>query len=321
MAGRIPKLVVVGPSYIDMTVKCIKCPGPGETAEGTGFSCMPTGPGPNRALEAALCGCEVSLLSKVGDDVFGQMVRQNLQQHGIDTGFVYEAKAISTGIVVTMVNSIGENSCCISPGANRALSGDEVACAAAEHLIGTADVCLVHADLSRDVVTTAIKIANRHDTKVILEAPLRMLNNNRADDIDWPIEYYSADILIPDFMNCFAETESAAGKIGRLKFIGSELVAKGFGSVIIKMGARGTVLIDRGGTTHIAEFDIERVDQTACGDAFAGALAASCGAGDEPVKAVRFAAAAEALACGKFGSQDALPAKEEIIELLQKQTD
>jgi len=321
MAGRIPKVVVVGPAYVDMAVKCSEMPQPGETVKGSGFSCMPTGPGPNCVVEAALCGCETYLLSKVGDDPFGEMIRENLTNHGVNTDFVFTAKAMSTGIIVTMVDSMGENSSCISTGANRALRADEVASAAAEQLIGSADVCLIHADLPRDVITTAISTANLYNTKVILEKVMMIENCDKPAETDWPVEYYSANVLIPDFGKSAATAKLGAGTVHKLKLIGSELVARGIECVVINMGARGTLLIDRQGITHIPGFELDIVDHAGSMDAFAGALVASCGAGDEPKRAVRFAAAAAALASARFGSQDALPTKEEIIELLQKQTD
>ena len=66
-------------------------------------------------------------------------------------------------------------------------------------------------------------------------------------------------------------------------------------------------------------FEVELVDKTGSGDAFAGALAAYCAVKDDVREAVKFASAAGALACTKFGSIEALPTKAEIIELLQKQ--
>lgn len=66
-------------------------------------------------------------------------------------------------------------------------------------------------------------------------------------------------------------------------------------------------------------FEVELVDQTARGDAFAGALAAYCAVKDEVREAVKFACAAGALACTKFGAIEALPAKAEIIQLLQEE--
>ena len=53
-------------------------------------------------------------------------------------------------------------------------------------------------------------------------------------------------------------------------------------------------------------------------DAFAGALAASCAVGDDIRRAVKFASAAWALACTKFGSIETMPKKAEIIQLLQR---
>ena len=67
---------------------------------------------------------------------------------------------------------------------------------------------------------------------------------------------------------------------------------------------------------HLA---VELVDQAGRGDAFAGALAAYFAVKDDVQEAVKFASAAGALACTKFGSIEALPSKAEIIELLQKE--
>jgi ribokinase len=321
MPGRIPKVVVIGPAYVDMAIKCSEVPQPGQTVEGSGFSCTPAGPGLNRAIEAALCGCEAYLLSKVGNDIFGQMIKQKLASYGVKTDFVYTAQVKSTGIIVTMVDSIGENSGYISVGANRALSADEVACASAEQLIGSADVCLIHGDLRREVVKTAITTANLCKTKVILETKLTIKNGDGSAKIDWPVEFYSVNVLIPDFGKSVSAAELGAGTVHKLKLIGSELVVGGIECVVVNMGPRGTFVVDRQGTSHIAGFELDIVDQAGSADAFAGALAAACGAGDEPKAAVRFAAAAAALASARFGSLDALPSKEDIIELLQSQPD
>jgi len=321
MPGRIPKIVIIGPSYVDMAIKCNQFPQPGTTVKGSGFSCVVTGSGPNSAIEAALCDCEVNLLSKVGDDTFGEMIKENVSGYGVNTDFVYKAQAMSTGITVTMVDSLGENSSCASAGANRALSSDEVGCASVEQLIGSADICLIHGDLPGDVISTVIRTANLCDTKVLLDIELPMPNYAHPQRFEFPKEYYSVDVLIANFSNSMGTSELTAGDVHKLKLIGSEFVANGIESVVINMHTRGVFVADRQATTHVPAFDLETVDHAACHDAFSGALAASCGAGDELRKAVRFAAAADALARAKFGSQDAIPTKEKIIELLQKQPD
>jgi ribokinase len=257
----------------------------------------------------------------VGDDVFGEMIKENLRLQGVNTDFIYSAPAISTGIIVTMVNSKGENSSCISEGANRSLGVDEVACVAAEQLIGAADVCLIQGDLPENAVVTAIRMAQLHGTKVVLEMGMTLEESGVVDNLTWPMECYSVNVLIPNFLNFGRGADFGAGVVHKLKLIGSELVGKGIECVVIKMGGRGSLVVDRQGSRRVKGFELELVDRSGCDDAFAGALGASACVGDDSDRAVKFACAAYALARSRFGSQDALPSKEDIIELLQSRPD
>lgn len=312
MAGRIPKVVVIGSTYVDMAVRCSQIPLAGQSVAGSGFSCTCTGAGLNQATQAALCGCEVYLISKVGNDIFGQIIRENLAGYNVKTDFIYTAEAKNTGIIVTLVNSEGENSVCVSAGANRALRPEDISSESAEQLISSADVCLIHGDLPRGVIVSAIRTANLHKTKTILDPA------SSVSEADLPMEYFSVNVLTPDVQEAAELADGASDSVREGKLIGSDLVARGAECAVIKMGKRGCVIVDRTGAAHVPAFCVELVDHTGCGDAFAGALAASIGVGDEISGAVRFASAAGALACTKFGAQEALPKKEEIIELLQQ---
>ncbi len=68
MSGRTPKIVVVGGTYVDMAIKCQHIPFPGQSLTGSELSYAVAGPGPMEAVQAALCGCDVHLVSKVGGD-------------------------------------------------------------------------------------------------------------------------------------------------------------------------------------------------------------------------------------------------------------
>lgn len=321
MTGRIPKVVVIGPAYADIAIKCDKFPGPGQTVGGGGFSCQPGGAGVNMAIEAALCGCETYTIGKIGEDHFGGIIKETLEKNKVKTDFVYTAQAINTGTIVTMADSKGENRSCVSMGANRSLSADEIECAMAEQLIGSADVCLIDSDVPREVAVTAIRLAKTYATKIVLKGSVKLSETGELIDPDWPMEFYYANVLIADFGNSTASTEAGAGNVHRLKFVGSELVAGGIECVVISIGQRGTLVVDRQGTSELPGFALELIDHTAAADAFAGALAASCGSGDKAEVAVKFASAAESLAASRYGSGESLPNKEEIIELLQKQPD
>ncbi|UCE99602.1 MAG: ribokinase [Planctomycetota bacterium] len=316
MAGRIPKVVVVGGTYVDMALRCGQVPVPGQFVNGTAVFYTVTGPGPNQAAEVALCGCQVYLISKVGGDPFAQMVKKSLGEFNINTDFVYGAEAKNTGVIVTFVNAEGENASLTYTGANSALMSQDID--AAEQVISEADVCLIHGNLPQDAITTAIRCAKLRGTKVILN-PARPMEQSERESGDLPIEYFSVDILVTNLFEAADITDHSDANIRVAKLIGSDLVARGAGSAVITMGKRGCLVVDRAGADHVAAFDVELVDQTGRGDAFAGALAAYCAVKDDVREAAKFASAAGALACTKFGSIEALPTRAEIIELLQKE--
>ena len=318
---RIPKVVVIGPAYVDMAVKCEHFPQPGNSVEGSGFSCIPTGFGVNRAVQSALCGCEVFLLSRVGEDCFGDMIKQNLSRYGISTNLVYESQAISTGVIVTLVDHRGENSSCISDAANKVLGRDEIEYAAAEQAIGEANVCLISGKLPQQAVVSSLRTTKIHKTRSILEVHVPAVDREIVRSFDWPTEYYNADILILHFEGVLCGSELGAGGEGDLKFIGTELLAKGASCVVISMGWDGALVMDVQGSRLLPSIQTEVIDHTGCEDAFGGALASCYASGATPEQAVRFAIAAEALARSRFGLQDALPVKEEIIAMLQEQPD
>jgi len=312
MPGRMPRIVVVGPAYVEMTVKCDRMPQRGLVVSGTGFSCLPAGGGVNQAVGAALCGCQVDVIMKLGNDSFAELIRANLAAHNVSTCLIRTAEAMNTGASLSMVNSDGENLCCVAEGANRALRPEDFTSSETEEAISSADLCLIHGNLPRDAVVAAIRSAAMLKTRVMLDPACSLA------DPDIPMEYYWVDVINPDIEEAAGLKEGSADRVHESKLIGSDLVARGVKCAVVTMGRRGCVLVNRDLAEHIPSFQVDLVDKTCAGDAFAAALAASYAAGDRIMDAVRFASAAGALTCTRFGGQDSLPRKEEIIELLQR---
>ncbi len=321
MAERIPKIVVIGPAFVDMAVKCEIHPEPGEIVEGSGFTFIPAGSGVNEAIQVALCGCETYLLARVGEDCFGELICQHLERYHVLTDLVYPTQAISTGIVVTVVDNQGENCGCRSFGANRIVGRDEIDYAAAEQQIGSADVILIDDTISGSAIVAAIRSAQIHKTRVVLSVKLPHPNREVVGALDWPMEFYNADILVLSFQGMSCVSGLGAGGEGELKFIGTELVARGAKCVVISLGLGGALVIDREGPRHLGGIASEIVDQNGCDSVFTGAMTACFGTGDLPDRAVRFAIAAESIQRGRFGLQESLPRKEEIVTVLQSQPD
>jgi ribokinase len=310
-------IVVIGSINMDLVCRCAHMPKGGETVAGQDLLTIPGGKGANQAVAAARVGAagdEVHLIGRVGADDFGQRMLVALREHGVRTERVTVMEGRSTGCAVILVDKAGENSIVVSPGANARLTPNDIDAAA--DLIGQAAVLLVQLEIPTETVAQAITIARRAGVRVILDptpVPAKGL----------PKALYQVDVLTPNQSE--AETllakKDAMGRMRRArrvdaKQLGGELLARGPGIVLLKLGAKGAMIVDNE-IQHVKGFKVSVVDTTAAGDAFNGALAVAMAEGIELVRAVRFANAAGARACEKFGAQPALPTRMEVEGLME----
>lgn len=126
MATDRPRVAVIGGVYIDMAIRCVDFPATGQIVSGSSFSYTAAGAGLNQAIQAALCGCQVYLVGKVGKDIFGQMIKNSLTDAGVSIDFVFEAEAKNTAVTVSFVSSSGADRTVVSEGANRALQDSDI---------------------------------------------------------------------------------------------------------------------------------------------------------------------------------------------------
>ena len=91
----------------------------------------------------------------------------------------------------------------------------------------------------------------------------------------------------------------------------------GVGSVVLTLGARGALVLERGQDVYVlSPHQVEVVDTTAAGDAFVAALAVALGENKSLQEAAEFANAAGALTVTKAGAQPSLPRRDEVMQLL-----
>ena len=104
-----PRIAVVGSANIDLVTFTDKFPKPGQTIFGDSFDLGFGGKGANQAVAARLCGAQVDMVAKVGEDLFGPATIRNLQSYGIDTTHVRIEHGISSGVAPIFVDSTGQN--------------------------------------------------------------------------------------------------------------------------------------------------------------------------------------------------------------------
>src|SRR5437899_1017986 len=111
-------IAVVGSANVDLTTFNDVFPRPGETIFGKRFDLGFGGKGANQAVAARLCGARVSMVAKVGGDLFGTATIHNFESQGIDASHVGIVEGISTGVAPIFVEPSGQNLILVVKGAN-----------------------------------------------------------------------------------------------------------------------------------------------------------------------------------------------------------
>src|SRR6516165_5091303 len=133
-------IAVVGSANIDLTTFTDAFPRPGETIFGREFHLGFGGKGANQAVAASRCGARVSMVARVGDDLFGPATIANFQKLAIDTTYVRITPGVSSGVAPIFVDSSGQNRIVVVKGANDRLLPADIDAAA--DLLRSAD-CIV----------------------------------------------------------------------------------------------------------------------------------------------------------------------------------
>src|SRR5208283_4019190 len=105
---RQPHIAVVGSANVDLITYADAIPRPGETIFGRKFQLGFGGKGANQAVAARLCGARVSMVARVGDDLFGPATVANFQARGIDATHVRITPGVASGVAPIFVDSSGQ---------------------------------------------------------------------------------------------------------------------------------------------------------------------------------------------------------------------
>ncbi len=308
MAQTPPKICVVGSSNIDLISRVPHLPRLGETIVGHSFHMGFGGKGANQAVMAAKLRAQVTMVTKVGRDVFGENTLGNYRRQGVDTTHVLFDDQRFSGVAPIFVDDNAQNFIVIVPGANMGLSSADARRAAPA--IQAADVLICQLEVPVETTLEAFRIAKAAKVKTIL---------NPAPAAPLPDELLSlCDLCVPNE----TETESLTGRpvatVDDTAAAGRILLGRGPRVVIITLGARGALMLDGGTPRHIPSVQVDAVDPTGAGDAFIGSLAVFLAEGASPVEAVSRANAVAALSVTRIGTQVSFPSRSDADAFLAK---
>jgi len=289
---------VVGAANIDLISYVPRLPRIGETLHGTSFQMGYGGKGANQAVMAAKLGAEVTMVCKLGRDVFGEGTLENFRECGVETTHVTFTEDAFSGVAPIAVDPEGRNSIIIVTGANDLLSEDDLERARPE--IAAAGVVVCQLEIPVETTLAALRIAREEGVRTIFNpAPAR---EELPDEL-----YRLSDVLCPNEPETELLTGMPAGEEAA-----RELLARGVGAVVLTLGERGCLVVEGDSATHVPVEQVRAVDTTGAGDAFVGALAVFLAAGRGLVDAAERANAIAALSVQRRGTQTSFPSSEEL---------
>ncbi|MFB6068313.1 MAG: carbohydrate kinase family protein [Halobacterium sp.] len=275
------RVICAGHVNWDVTLRVDRLPVPDGEAR---IEAQSTGGGGSAAnVAATLSGLDVSasLLGSVGTDDRGRAARADLADAGVDCTHVVEIADASTTVKYLVVDRTGEVMVFGSEGANERFEASALprsALAAADHLHLTSQVPETAAELARRATEAGVDVS--------------FDPGRRVRDRDYAAALRAADFLL---LNA-RETELAL-----------EAVPDVAGNVlVVKRGARGAELRTSERTYDHPGFDVDVVDTTGAGDAFAAGFVAARIDGGDYDRALAVANACGALATTRVGARVAI---------------
>jgi len=264
-----PDLIVVGDVMVDVSVDAGALAAGGDVHGEVRL--RPGGAGANAAVWAACEGARVRLYGRVGDDLPGRFLAEEVAARGVDPRLGVDTESRTGAMLV--VRHGGERSMVADRGANSMLSPDDLPARLEADAVFVSGYLLFHPG-SEAAALAALDRA---------EAPLVAV-----DAASWPLlESHGAERFLEQI---------AKANVLLLNEREAEVLATGgrasledrFARVCRKRGAEGAVLSSEGRSSIARSDPVDRpVDPTGAGDAFDGVLLCALAGGATDEEALR----------------------------------
>lgn len=305
MAGSC--IVVLGIFVADMAFRAERPPRIGETILGSGFLLGPGGKGSNQSVAIGRAGGDVTFISRLGDDTFGNMAREIWAQAGV-TAEVISGPDSKTGAAYIFIDeNSGENAIIVYPGSAAEISTHDI-----DHwggLIDDAAIFMTQLEQPVDAAVHALRRAHASGVRTILNpAPAASL----PDEI-WPL----CDVVTPNETEAEELTGIKVASVDDARKAAERLCAMGVRTALITLGEMGALLHGEGASELIPTIcHAPVVDTTGAGDAFNAGLAVALAEGKSFGQAAVFGSATAGLSVTRPGTAQSMPERADIEEAL-----
>jgi ribokinase len=290
-----PRVVVAGTVHLDFVVTAPRHPRIGETIIGGDVENFPGGKGANQAVAAARAGCSTVLVGCVGDDEAAATLRRFLGGSGVDMTYLRTVPGPTGSAFVTVAGD--DNAVVVIRGADAHTSPDDVR----RVPLTTSDVLVSQFELDDDTVEAFFSAGKAVSARTVLNpSPSRAMPATLWE---------SSDVIVVNEIELewLGETAGDARAEPQLKDSAMSLLARDDQAMVVTLGPRGCLVVDRMGTTEIPGRVVSVVDTTGAGDCFLGNMAAQLAAGRELRAAAEVANVAASVSVQRMGAATSMP--------------
>ena len=304
------KIVMLGSFVVDLTSRQVGHPKPGQTLMGQSFKMGPGGKGSNQAVACHRAGADVTLVTKVGNDVFGKVATDFYEKEGMDTTYVLHDSEKETGVALIEVDTASaENAIVVVPAACNAFTDSDIE--AIRPLIEKADILLMQLEINLSAIEKATKIAKENGVTIVMNpAPAQPVSDELLSQMDY---------VTPNEHEAETITGVKVDSLESARRAAQVFHEKGVPNVVITLGSMGSYGSDGKRDVLLPRLPVGAIDSTGAGDAFNGGFTMALSEGHDLFTAMRYGNVCGALCVTKLGTAPAMPTREEIDRFYNEQ--
>ena len=265
----------------------------------------------NTATALARLGLPVEVIGKIGSDSFGDFVLNALAERGIGTSGITRDKEVGTSATMVMVSPDGERRFVHYIGANAHLTLEDV------------NLLMVEAGSILHIAGSLVMPGIDGQPTAELLRHARSVGVTTFLDTVWDDTGRWMDVLAPClphidyFVPSLPEGQALTGLDDPLE-IARALLERGVSTVALKMGADGCLVMSADGQAiRLPAFQVDVLDATGAGDAFAAGFIAGVWQGWPMQKTARFANAVGALCVTGLGASGGVRSLSETLSFME----
>ena len=297
-------IAVFGSINMDLVVYSSAKPKDGETIFGKTFETFLGGKGANQAVASSRTGSNVSFVGKVGNDLYGELLRERLDSENIDTELLGCHDGESGVALINVVESTSQNQIIVVPGANSHTRSEQMS----DQVLSSTDILISQMEVeSKEIEKLFLRAKERNCYRILNVAPALTLSKSLFSE---------TDLFVVNEIELESLTKQSI-QIDSLDSIKESIESMGLNnqqSIVVTLGSKGVYIHQNNKYEFIESYKVDAIDTTGSGDCFIGALASSLLEKHDLSEAAIFANKAAAISVTKKGASASMPTIQEVLK-------